>query len=785
MKKLALISLISLMLVGIQAQAEMIRTGGFYDGEPLEEMEQEFFETGKISNPDTAFSSETEEASYNDYTIDSGFGTRQLRGMPLFKKYRIKLQNHYKIKEHEEQIQAQKRYQEELQKYQEQYNKAVEDISEEDLDELKNRSLRKVYVDEDGNEVRVSGFDKFKNFFTKFKKSKSKKSAGEDETDSENAELSQDGEKASVDGETALAGGVREIVAQKDMILDCDKLNYDDETSELEATGHPIMKFPPQGVTIKADRLTYNTESNIIKAYDNVAITRNGDTIYGDYVMINMNDESSIVTNMKADKMNLAINAKDVVASEDTIELHDGSLVGDKHYKLRLRSSMAGRRLENYEIPPDDRSSISKNGLDINVKAKEIYVTAKKNHDVITVKDADIYYKDNYITRWGSFTAHTNKDHEYFEANYPEIGTIPRIGMFAGPGFVFDIPNGATMKFIPFLNYKDKFGLGAGLKYRSGTNYTEAFYGSANDMFVLRGRQDLDDNFYLQYGVNSYLDEWWMGSGLSKYRAEAVYRDSYIIPNTLGLGRNARFRQRVAAGYIQESDYNRKGEKLGRSTLGTTRLKYMAEISQNLFSYRNDDTHSIFNLSWVLQGSAAIYGTGDTQFIARTGPRLHTQYKRWSQDIMYFLAGKEDNTPIRKADIYRLGRSNLVLRETFRLNKWLTVSWLMSSALSNDAPNHKKFQENGLYFSIGPDDLKLSLGYDFIRERSYVYLSTALDLKGSRVDYKKMVIKNPEKLTKNTTDRVEPVVFPSGQPRKIRRTNAQVINIEDPDKEQL
>jgi hypothetical protein len=403
----------------------------------------------------------------------------------------------------------------------------------------------------------------------------------------------------------------------------------------------------------------------------------------------------------------------------------------------------------------------------------------------VTVKNADMYYKNNYLFNVPSFTAHTNKGQEYFEANYPELGSIPRIGMYAGPGYVFDIPNGATVKVIPFLNYKDKFGFGAGLKYRSGTNYTEMYYGSANDIFVMRGRQFLDDRLYLQYGVNAYQDDWFMGSGLAKYRMEAVYRDSTVIPNTLGKGLNARYRQRISAGYVQDSNYNRKGERFNRRTIGTARLKYMAELSQNLISLKNEDGTKRLSLNWLFQGSASLYGTGDTQFVGRTGPFLHTQYKRWVQDIGYTVTGKHDETPVPRLDVYRYGRSTLFLREAVRLNKYLTASWRMSSALSNDAPNHKKFQENGIFLSMGPDDFRFTLGYDFIRERTYFLLNTALDLKGTKLDYKKMVIKNPEALGQDRTEKVVPISFNSGASKKIRRTHAKVINIEDPDREQL
>ena len=82
---------------------------------------------------------------------------------------------------------------------------------------------------------------------------------------------------------------------------------------------------------------------------------------------------------------------------------------------------------------------------------------------------------------------YTNKDNDNFEANYPEFGTRRKLGLFAGPGFVFGGPGGSVIKAIPFLNYQDdKFGFGGMLKYKNTYNHTELGYGSAADIFLFK-----------------------------------------------------------------------------------------------------------------------------------------------------------------------------------------------------------------------------------------------------------------------------------------------------------
>ncbi len=175
----------------------------------------------------------------------------------------------------------------------------------------------------------------------------------------------------------------------------------------------------------------------------------------------------------------------------------------------------------------------------------------------------------------------------------------------------------------------------------------------------------------------------------------------------------------------------------------------MAEASQTLFKLNNEATDVInARLDLVAQGSAAVYGTGDTQLIGRIGPRIHSQYKRWMQDAGYFYSTYDDHTPLIRYDRYAYGRSNVYLRESLRLCKYLTLSWFGSLNLSGDSPNGNLFQENGFYLAIGPDDIKLNVGYDVVRQQSYITMAMHLDAKGASLTYDKMVIKNPETLGK-------------------------------------
>ena len=578
--------------------------------------------------------------------------------------------------------------------------------------------------------------------------------------------------------------------------MDADNIDYDDKNFDIIATGSPILVFPPQNVTIKAEKMIYNQASNILKAYGQVEVIRGGNHIFGDYMQINMNEENAFMDNMKTKASMMTVHSRKSEMQGDKIILYDGKMLSEDSYILDFHTKMiGGNNFNRMIIDDEDKSSITDEVGDtaINIKAKDIIINAKRDHDVITLKKAQINYGDVKLFTLPSITAHTNKKREFFDANYPEFGSRGRLGMFLGPGFVFDTPlqNGSTLKVLPILNNKRGLGVGGMLKYRSATNYTDFAYGSAADVFILKGKQYFDDRLYMQYGANSYMDEWFFGPRMPKYTAELIYHDRGVIPSTIGKGLDLRFRHRFGLGYMQNNDVNRHGESIPSANVGTLRTRYMAEAAQSLFSYNDKENLKIFDLSLVMQGSAALYGTGDTQFVGRIGPRIHTQYKYWMQDIGFFASAYQDGTPMRRYDMYRYGHANVYIREALRLHKYLTVAWSGSLTMTGDSPNGEMFQENSFIVALGPDDFKINIGYDWVRRQTYFAFVVAMDTKGSSVEFDRMEIKNPDRLARSNEENVELKVYDvenMSTANKVppkKRMYAEVIDIEDPDKEQI
>ena len=223
--------------------------------------------------------------------VREGSTTPPCKGMPVFKKVRIKLTNKIREKDYKktlELIEKEKKIQAEMEA--------------KELEEL-NKELNINYKKEDDSKTS----DKVD--------SKTKKD-----------------DKSEINSEKTLEleGGVKEHVTSNDVTLDADNIDYDDKTFDIIATGSPVLFFPPQNVTIKADKLVYNNTSNILKAYGKVEVIRDGNSVFGDYLQINLNEENAFMDNIETKASMLTVRARKSEMGDDKIVLYNGKMSSEE-----------------------------------------------------------------------------------------------------------------------------------------------------------------------------------------------------------------------------------------------------------------------------------------------------------------------------------------------------------------------------------------------------------------------------------------------------------------------
>jgi len=540
--------------------------------------------------------------------------------------------------------------------------------------------------------------------------------------------------------------------ATQQLVVDCQNMNYDPATGILTAIGNVVVTFPEQQTILKADNLVYSKNENNVKATGNVHIIRDGQETLGESIDVDLNRENFFISKPLTRTPTIRVNAEKGFYKKDLITQDKGTLDVTGHYNLNLKSGGGALLDPNMMRLPEEERNYATDGKSkiFNVQAKSIVIDSKENLDVIEIKEGLITTTTGKkVIKFAHMKLYTNKGRDFVEGNYPEIGSRKYLGMFIGPGVVFELPKGSLLKVMPTLNYKSKIGVGGVARFWSGTNQTQFGYGSSYSKFVLKGEQQLDDNLSLIYGSYDYLDNWFLGRQAPKYGADIIYKKAYTKKDFLMKGLSTQFEQRVSAGYFAEPHQDNYYNQLVSDTnMGTTRFRHMAQINQELYRYENEEKMLYSTLNFSLQSSIALYGTGDSQAIGRVGPWWHVQYRHWMQDIGYFQSAYSDGSPIPVYDTYRYGRSNVYLREYMKVHRYLTLAWFGSVAMSNDSPTSKTFQECSFFASVGPDDVKLNVGYDFIRQNAFINFMLALDPKGTTVNYDKMVIKNPDNFNK-------------------------------------
>jgi len=561
-----------------------------------------------------------------------------------------------------------------------------------------------------------------------------------------------------------------------------DTLEYYPERQEIEAVGHASIVIPTDGSTLRAEKLILNQETGILKGFGDVRLIKDSNVMEGDFISINLKENNALLTNPITENVFIKLKAENAqLISGKDILLENGVAVA-KEDKTILVGTQSFSNYGTTKLADAKKVFYLKEKYDekYTIKAKEITVDAKAEHDTVTISNADIYLKDIKVGSSGKLKLITNKEQQYVETNMPEIGFIRQMGVYAGPGLAMEAPFGGALKLVPFFSYyENKAGVGGMARYRNDKNVTEFAISSIDEAkTILRGRQDITDTLSVQYGMNGYMDEWFLGDRVSGKLLEAVYRKDYVVED---IGMN--FAHRFSGGIAQ--DFN--------SHWSTMRFRWMGQADKPIWYYGDDvnNRYAVFELS--TQGSAALYGNGDTLALLRFGPRLRTETDRWIQTLGYFYTAKHGETPF-DFDRYRYGTNNFYLSEGLKINKYLSVMWSGSFAMNRDAWDDKLMQENRFYVMVGPEDIKFTLGYDTVRERTLFNCFMLLGTKNTDMHFKKLYIKNPDKLgvSKKETAKAERAqleakaeIKPSFTDKLFRRTNTKVPEIEPEREEKL
>ncbi len=526
--------------------------------------------------------------------------------------------------------------------------------------------------------------------------------------------------------------------------LTADETNYKPDTNEIEAKGNAKFEIAGQDFVLYGDKIIFSYDTSSLKAYGNVKIIKEENVTTGDFIYVDMTTACGWIQNPVTSNYSVSIKAKEAYISSDKIQENEGVIKILEDRRIEALGSGYSNVLNNLELEIGDSYMRKPEPTSLKFKVKEIIVTPKKEHNDIILKGVDVYYKKLKIATMPTMKMTSDKNGAATQTNIPEIGGDNILGMYFGPSYVASLPFSSTLRISPLLVYDtddDKFGVGGYLKFMNETNTTELAYGTAKENFILKGKQKLTDNLQLLYNQNSYASEWFMGSRRPAYGVTLSYKDRYYIEDL-----DAHFEHMLTLGAY--ADTNRRSF----SKSGEGRARWMGQITRDFFRYTNsDNTFSTFGGLGV-QGMVSQYTTGDTFAIARIYPYITTTLGRWSQSLSYYQTGVGGRTPF-MFDDYFYGKSSLQIVECLKINKYLSLGYAGTMALSGRESYYSGstrnsdiddlMQENKFLISIGPDEAKVTFSYDITRQTTSLYYSMLLGSKDMDIKFDKTIINNP------------------------------------------
>lgn len=532
-----------------------------------------------------------------------------------------------------------------------------------------------------------------------------------------------------------VAAAQQKTYESSEVVIDSDYMDYYPEKYEIEAIGNAKVTLKKENLTLYANRIVFNHDLNNIKAYENVKLINESSVTDGDFLNLDLNQENGWMKDPITKNYAIRVTAEEGYLYSDKIEEYRGVAKILKNYEMRFGTTSFASLVNPGQLNLGTHYQTEKEKGVYKIKAKTIYIDSKDEHNIMTMENADLYMQKLKIGSLSSLKVVSNKEQQFIETNIPEFGSASQLGMYAGPGFVLNTPGSSTLKLTPIINYADsKLGAGAMARFRNSKNLTELAYGSSRNEFILNGYQKISDNMRLDYSQNMYQNEWFLGYRRPRYSAQLQYFNDHFIED-LGVS----FSQRFTAGYFVDD-----GKQM---TDAEGRYRWMTQSQKNLYSYTNKNQDFNFQIGAVAQTAMTLYTNGDNVGIVRFGPMFKTSYKNWTQDLIYYQSATAGKSPF-VFDQYAYGKSNLVVIESLKLHKYLSVGYLGSLVLLKEYENENMLQENRFLISVGPESAKVTLGYDAFRKNTMMLFSMLVGTEGSDIKFDKAIIKNPDTIAK-------------------------------------
>jgi len=521
--------------------------------------------------------------------------------------------------------------------------------------------------------------------------------------------------------------------------IEADELSYNETQDFYEAIGEAVAVFPEKGITINADKMSFDALKKLLIAEGNVKITEKDTVAFGEYVTFHTElktysmEEPKIFNSgvrLKARRSSSEFKVRKKPSEEDDVRItfNDGYIALDKpigvyfsgnrdwtRYSRERKFYFQNRELRWKDLDP------SQNG--IKYSAKHIIYDQDKRMNNLKIQGARLWINDKLSIPSPVQLTTTVGEAGNTRFRGPVLGQQERIGGFAvGPRF-FKSFKDLTFGFAPIVQVGNKghFGAGSILSMSTPGDSTAIMtgYGSLNNRFILNAHQKLPYGFEANALVNQFNRNLLFGSSQVGQDYEIAHR--FRWKNWLFDRRGAQIR--TIASYAadnldlftarnKELLFNAKEEQ-GSSTLKEHK-GFRFEENLSFYTrpiYRVGNEAYNMTLRFREAGSLAFYDTGDTYFINRVGPALEATFDRLSFEIDYLYALIAGESPF-VFDQFIDGSNAIVFDGDLAINKWLSIG-----AFTNYNIDDSNVTRNQIRAELGPPDFKFRASYDTVRNQ--------------------------------------------------------------------
>lgn len=515
-----------------------------------------------------------------------------------------------------------------------------------------------------------------------------------------------------------------------------DEIRYSQDRNYYEAIGKAEVYIPSRKAHLYADTISYDSERNLLEAFGDIKIVQSDNIIYGKYISFNTSsntykmDEPRLFINglkLKSRIVESVYKEKKNDESETVLTFKDGVAAFDQPISIYAHGNRTNTRYSKNIERYNKRRKIDWNDLSdksaLRYSAKEIYIDNTRTKNNLKIKGARVWLSEHLSIPSPVHITTTVGEGANSQFKGPVIGTRERIGGFAlGPRFFLET-NPGVFSLVPLVQIGDgpEFGAGAIATFNTPNDNTALMvgYGSLHDRFIGKFQQNIYKNkIRFDALINQFIENSIFGASQVGQYYHLSATDRYNLPFIDDRG----MKVRISGGWAKDNTDLYSGDEErnliegfdGDQNVRNEHEGFRADLETSFYTepiWRKGNELYNVSIRGRGQGAFRFYDTGDFQTIGRFGPAIEARIDNLSFEIDYLFAAVGGESPF-IFDQFIDGSQSILFDGDYKVNKWFSVGTLLTYNLTRDT-----FVRNELRAEVGPQDFKIRLAYDTVRNQ--------------------------------------------------------------------